>query len=172
MASGDIKIERFLVLHVGDEAPDFTASTLDGKQIRLKDLRGKVVLLDFWATWCAPCIAQMPKIQQAYEQHAKDGRLIVIGISIDESPSMVEEFLKCRNLPWAQIALGPPERNPVAKAYNVSAVPSTFLIDRDGKIVAKDFRGHALKYHLDKLFADPPTTAQEKPGETLKLSLP
>jgi len=126
-------------------------TTLAGKKIKLSELRGKVVLLDFWATWCSPCVAEIPNIKRAYEQYNKDGDFVVVGISVDQDPSAVTRFLKTRGVSWPQIAAGPADISPIAKTYNVSGVPATFLIDRDGKVVAKDLKGRRLGRELNKL---------------------
>ena len=150
-----IKIDKFLILRPGDKAPDFAATTLDGKPFKLSDLRGKVVLLDFWATWCTPCIAELPNLERAYEKFGKDGDFVVIGISLDSSDSAVQQFCEQRKIRWPQIVLGPAEQNPVAKRYNVSGIPATFLIGRDGKVVATDVHGRSLGRQLGSLLPQP-----------------
>ncbi len=151
-----IKIDKFLGIRVGDQAPSFVATGLDGSPVTLATLRGKVVLLDFWATWCAPCIAEMPNIKKMHERYGTDGQFVVVGISLDDSAGVVSDFVRKRGLPWRQAVLGPAERNPVAKLYNVSQIPATFLIDRNGKVVGKDLHGPALQQKLDELFKSLP----------------
>ncbi|MCP4248478.1 MAG: TlpA family protein disulfide reductase, partial [bacterium] len=115
---------------------------------------GKVVLLDFWATWCAPCIAELPNLRRAVEEYGGKGDFVIVGISLDSGESAVKEFQKRRKVTWTQIVLGPAQDNPVAKKYNVSAIPAMFLIGRDGKVVAKDLHGRALQRELGKLLPD------------------
>lgn len=146
-----IQIEKFLTINVGDTAPVFTAATLDDSEFDLEDLRGKVVLVDFWATWCAPCVAEMPTIKKAYEEYGRDGEFVVVGVSLDKSPKLVSRFLKKKKIPWQQIVGGPADKNPIAQKYNVSAIPATYLIDKNGKVVAKNLRGRDLKRELRKL---------------------
>lgn len=146
-----INIEKFLIIEVGETAPEFQVTTLEGTAFRLSDQRGKVVLVDFWATWCAPCIGDMPKIKRALETYGRDGRFVVIGISLDDPSSTVKEFVGNGRAPWPHAVLGPSETNPVAKAYNVSAIPATFLIGPDGKVVAKDLTGTRLERELSRL---------------------
>ncbi|MCH7813072.1 MAG: TlpA family protein disulfide reductase [Planctomycetes bacterium] len=146
-----IDIEKFLIISIGEQAPEFAATTLDGRPFKLSELRGKVVLLDFWATWCAPCIGEMPNLLRAVEEYGGSGDFVIVGVSLDSSESAVKQFQQRRKIPWTQIVLGPAEQNPAAKKYNVSGIPATFLIDRDGKVVAKDLHGPALRRELGKL---------------------
>ncbi len=146
-----INIAKFLIINVGEAAPDIKVKTLDGKDFKLSNLRGQVVLIDFWATWCGPCIAEMPNIKKAYDTYGKNGRFTVIGISLDFEESVVKSFLKKQDVPWPVAVLGPAEQNPVAREYNVVQIPATFLIGPDGKVVAKDIRGRKLKRELKKL---------------------
>jgi peroxiredoxin len=155
-----IDVERFLIVNVGETAPDFVATTMDGKELRLSELRGKVVLLDFWATWCGPCIARLPALQRLQQQHADGNDFVVVGISLDTGTEEVKQFIGQRKLSWPQIAAGPADKNPVAKAYNVEGVPATFLIDREGKVAAKDLHGWRLRWKVNKLLRQPPPGAQ------------
>jgi len=145
-----LKVDKFLVLQLGAPAPDFTITTLEGKQLRLSELRGKVVFLDFWATWCGPCIAEIPKVRQAYEKFAPNGQFEVIGVSLDDSEDTVRSFLKKNKMPWHHTVLGPANKNALAKLYNVTGVPATFLIDREGKVIAKHVGGERLQKIIKK----------------------
>lgn len=158
------KVDRFLFLRVGDPAPDFTAQTLDDKPFKLGDLAGKFVLIDFWATTCAPCLADMPHVVNAYEQFGKDGRLAIVAVSLDANPARVQKYLEKQATAqkWTQLALGPADQNPVARRFLVSGIPASFLVDPQGKIVAKDLPGPALLKELGKLL--PPTPPA--PGST------
>jgi thiol-disulfide isomerase/thioredoxin len=156
-----IDIEKFLIVSLGETAPELTGQTLDGKEIKLSDLRGKVVLLDFWATWCGPCIQEMPHVRRAYEKYSKQGDFVVIGISLDEDAGKVRSFVKQRKVGWPQIVGGPAKESAIAKAYFVEGIPASFLIDRDGKVVAKDLRGKDVLRKVRKaLRAGKPTERQ------------
>jgi len=144
-----INIEKFQLIRVGDEAPAFTGKTLGGEDLKLEDFRGKVVLLDFWATWCTPCVAELPNVKSILEEHSADGKFAVIGVSLDSDRKMVERFVKSR-APWAHIVGGPAEENPIAKKYFVEGIPAVFLIDHEGKVVAKDLRGSELRRAVRK----------------------
>ena len=93
-----IKIEKFLGVRVGDQAPNFVATTLDGSPVTPGALRGKVVLLDFWATWCAPCIVELPNIKRMHERYGSDGEFVVVGISLDDSAGVVSDFVRKRDI--------------------------------------------------------------------------
>lgn len=154
-------VEKFLIINVGEQAPAFAVKTLDGKELKLSDLQGKVVLVDFWATWCAPCLQEMPNIKKSYDAYGKDGRFAVVGISLDGDEAMVKTFLKKWDAPWPHAVLGPADTNPVAKLYNVSQIPATFLIGPDGTVVAKDLRGGKLEKELKKLLPPVATAKRE-----------
>ena len=130
-------------LAVGDRAPDFALKALDGRELKLDDFRGKYVLLDFWATWCAPCLAEMPNLQAIRDRHADDPRFILIGVSLDDQAASAARMVKALNLSWRQGLAGPD--SPVVAAYGATAIPATFLIGPDGTILARDLRGEKTK---------------------------
>jgi peroxiredoxin/protocatechuate 3,4-dioxygenase beta subunit len=130
-------------LQVGDRAPDFAIKTLEGRALRLADFRGRYVLLDFWASWCAPCLAEMPSLLAIKDQFANDPRFVVIGISLDDRPRDAASSVKALKLSWLQGFAGPDAA--VVSAYGATAIPATFLISPDGKILAKDLRGAKTK---------------------------
>ena len=111
-------------------APDFTLTTLEGTRVRLSDLRGKPVLINFWASWCGPCRAEMPHIQAAFEAHTDDG-LIVLGVDQLESPPLVARFVNDFGLTFP-IPLDSDGK--VSTAYQARALPTSFFVDRDGVI--------------------------------------
>jgi thiol-disulfide isomerase/thioredoxin len=116
----------------GKPAPDFTLQTPDGKPYSLAALKGKPVLLDFWATWCGPCRKATPAVEQVYRQY-KDQGLIVLGVDGGEQSAVVTDFLKKTPMAYPAVLSG---ESTVLKDYQVKAFPSFVLIDRDGKIAA------------------------------------
>jgi cytochrome c biogenesis protein CcmG/thiol:disulfide interchange protein DsbE len=116
-----------------DPAPQFTLQDLNGKPVKLSDFKGKVVILDFWATWCPPCRAEIPNFVELQKEYGKQG-LAVVGISLDDNPAGVVDFAKAQGINYP-IVMGDQD---VAAAYGgVEAIPTTFVIDPAGNIVNK-----------------------------------
>ena len=129
---------------VGKKAIDFNMKDLDGNDLSLEQYRGKVVLLDFWAVWCGPCIAEMPNVKQVYEKY-KDENFQIIGISLDESQDTLVGYLEKEGITWPQFFDGNGWRNQVAGMYGINAIPHTYLIDGEGVIRKANVRGGALE---------------------------
>ncbi len=117
-------------LSPGKEAPDFTLKTLDGRSVSLKDYRGKVVLVNFWATWCPPCREEMPLFEEVYEKYREKG-FEVLAVSTDSSKEAVTDFVKKYKLKFTVLF----DDANVANIYGIQGLPTSFLIDREGKIV-------------------------------------
>ena len=118
----------------GKVASDFKLRDLDGHEVSLSSMRGKVVFLNLWATWCEPCRREMPSIEALYEKFGKDKSFAILAVSEDSDGSKaVAPYVKQSGYKF-EILLDP--RNDVGEAYNVSGIPETFVIDRDGRIVA------------------------------------
>jgi peroxiredoxin len=111
---------------------DFTLSTPDGKKLRLADYHGKMVFLNFWATWCEPCKEEMPAMERLWLRH-KDGNFVMIGVSLDSNPKEVPPFVAQHKLTFP-IVLDP--KMEVANTYGVRALPTSFIVDRDGNMAA------------------------------------
>ena len=146
---------------VGKPAPAFAVADLNGSPVRLASYRGKYVLVDFWATWCSPCIAELPRLQAAYRAY-HDAGFEIIGISLDEHKAAVTDFVKARNIPWPQIHNGSGGSD-LVDSFGVITIPALYLIDPRGTIVRLDLRGKALDDVLGRIFKRPaqPQTARD-----------
>ena len=139
---GAKKLQAGLV--VGAIFPDFSEKDLSGQPLSVSQFKGKVVLLDFWATWCGPCRAELPNVIETYQKHHTHG-FEIIGISLDSDRDQLAAFLKQQaGMTWPQYIDGEGEANKLATKYGVEAIPFTLLIGRDGKIIGKDLSGEAL----------------------------
>lgn len=146
-AKAGADIQRSLV--AGSVFPGFEEKDLTGKPLSLAALRGKVVLVDFWATWCRPCVAELPSVARTYRRY-QDAGFEIVGLSLDEDRSKLEGFLKQNNVTWPQYFDGQGWENKLARKYGVQSIPATFLLDREGKIIAKDLRGAELEAAVAK----------------------
>lgn len=118
-------------------------STLDGRPLSRDDLRGRVVLVDVWATWCAPCLAEMPTLKQLHAAHGDNLR--IIGVSVDSLPRRdLRQWLARRDITWPQLFDGRGLRGPLATRLNIESLPRSFLFDAAGRLVATDLRADAL----------------------------
>jgi len=139
-------------LKVGDPAIELAAVSTKGKKIRLADYRGKVVLLDFWAAWCAPCKMEMPNVVKVYNDLHKKG-FEIIGISLDSDKGLFDEFIKASAMTWPQIYDGKGWQSELGRRYAVASIPATFLLDKQGKIRYKNVRGDDLRRAVEELLA-------------------
>ena len=128
----------------GNIFPDFAEKDLDGKPLSVGALKGKVVLVDFWATWCGPCRAELPNVIEAYKKYHAQG-FEIIGVSLDSDREKLDAFLKkTEGMTWAQYFDGEGWSNKLAVKYGVQGIPFAVLVGADGKIIDKDLRGEAL----------------------------
>jgi thiol-disulfide isomerase/thioredoxin len=128
----------------GALAPDFTAPRFHGGPFKMSDTRGKLVLLDFWATWCLPCRAEMPAMKDIQETFGADPRFLLVGVSCDEAAQVPATYTKANALVWTQVHGGRILEG-VAETYLIRGIPATFLIAPDGRVLAMNLRGPALK---------------------------
>lgn len=136
-------------LMIGGTPPAFTAKDADGKPISLDDFKGKYVLLDFWASWCIPCRKEFPWLKKAYARF-KDKNFEIIGFSLDNEESLWISAIENDDISWKQASNLKGYKDPVSLAYQISAVPTNWLIAPDGKIIAHNLRGEEVEKVLAK----------------------
>ena len=140
---GEVTLKLHHVILAGDTAPDFTAQTYDGRAVKLSDLRGKHVLIDFWATWCVPCVAQIPDLLKVHEQFAgKDFE--VISLNMDQDIGVAKKFEEKKPTPFQHWYISERKKSEAATKFGVRTIPSIWLIGLDGKIIVRDLRGEAI----------------------------
>ena len=131
VADADVPLEADMAApQEGQTAPEFTLRTLDGAEVRLSELRGKVVVLNFWATWCGPCREEMPLFEQAKAEREADG-LVILAVNVQESDGQVRPFVERLGLTYS---IGMDKNGSLARRYEVRSYPTTYFIGRDGTI--------------------------------------
>ena len=131
-------------LAVGAKFPDFNEKDVEGKPLSLADHKGKAVLIDFWATWCPPCRAEIPNVVATYEKYHDQG-FDIIGVSLDQEREKLLSYTKQNEMTWPQFFDGQGWGNKLAVKYGIESIPATYLLDGNGVIIAKDVRGEALE---------------------------
>lgn len=143
---------RFQVAPEGLPFPEFPAGAkdLDGKEIRIADYKGKVVMVDFWAAWCGPCMTEAPNVVRTYVKYHPKG-FEIIGISLDHTKDQMLKAVKEKGMTWRQYFDGRGWENAVSQAYGIQAIPATYLVGPDGKVITNQTRGPKLEAELENL---------------------
>lgn len=137
---------------LGSKMKELPGTTLAGDDFDWAKYRGKIVLVDFWATWCPGCLAEIPNLKAAYEKYHDQG-FEVVGVNLDERREAVESFLRRSKLPWVQL-FEEGSASPAAQYYGVSGIPFMVLVGRDGTVISTTARGRELDRELEKLFPE------------------
>jgi peroxiredoxin len=156
---GNVSVDQFIKrmesvkpISIGHTAPDFRLMDANYQPVKVSDYRGKYLMLDFWASWCAPCRKENPNVVKMYAKF-KDKGLNILGISLDENRVDWQKAITADNLTWRQVSEFKNFNSPVVKLYKVEAIPSNFIIDPDGTIIAKNITGSDLEDFLNKTFS-------------------
>ena len=140
-------------LEVGQKFPGFNETSLAGDPLSVATYKGRVTMIDFWATWCPPCRAELPNVIAIYNRHHTQG-FDIIGVSLDQDRDTVVNFTQAQGMAWSQYFDGQGWDNKLAKQYGVSSIPMTYLLDGHGVIIGKDLRGEELSDAVIKALAN------------------
>ncbi len=138
-------------MKTGDIAPEIRLLTAANDSFALSSLRGRLVLIDFWATWCAPCIKEQPELKSLYEgleKQVRERKFEIVGVSLDRSRENWVKAIERLRIPWPQVSDLKFWRSPVAKAYHIEELPFNVVIDGQGKIVAQNLHGKELEVFI------------------------
>lgn len=147
------RIASTRLVGTGKPAPVFTQNDVNGKPLELASLKGKIVLLDFWASWCSPCRAENPNMLKQYKLY-KDQGFEILSVSLDSDKKAWLQAIEKDGLPWLHVSDLKGWNNAVGRLYGVRGVPACFLIDKEGKVIATDVRGEKLNAKLAEIFAN------------------
>lgn len=145
------QLEDMRALSIGQLAPEIALPNPEGELVKLSDLRGKYVLIDFWAAWCKPCREENPNVVRLYNMYNNKG-FEVFGVSLDRTKEAWVKAISDDKLEWTQVSDLKYFNSEAAATYQINAIPATYLIDPEGKIIAKDLRGPSLENKLKELF--------------------
>ncbi len=150
LAEIGVTLEKSKHLAVGQPAPEIDLPNPDGKNIKLSSLKGKIILIDFWASWCKPCRIENPNVVKLYNLHKQKG-FEILGVSLDRDKNAWLDAIEKDNLTWLHISDLQFWQSAAAKTYQIQGIPATYLIDKNGIIIAKNLRGEALAEKLKEI---------------------
>ena len=142
-------------LEIGSKVPEIEAQTIEGNNFKLSEYKKEYILLDFWASWCAPCVEEQPELMKLYSEFSeqvKNNQFDIIGISLDKSKENWSKVVEKNKIEWPQISDLKFWKSPIAKAYFINELPYNLIIDKEGKVVAKNLHGEELENYLKNLF--------------------
>ncbi|MCE6991047.1 TlpA disulfide reductase family protein [Dyadobacter sp. CY323] len=146
---GTVAFAQDRELKVGDVAPEISLPTPKGDTARLSSMRGRLVLIDFWASWCAPCVEEQPELKKLYTKYAKQNGLYrkfqIFGVSLDSKKEGWQKIIRKYNIPWTQVSDLKFWTSPIAQDYHIDALPFNVLIDEKGFVVAVNLHGEKLE---------------------------
>ncbi len=148
-----VSVDAQKAIEIGKKAPEITMTKADGTAFSLSTLKGKMVLIDFWATWCAPCVEEQPELKalyDAYSDKVKNNQFEILGISLDRNKESWQKAIDRFGINWIQISDLKFWKSPVAKLYEVDELPFNIIIDGQGTILAKNLHGKDLEEFLKK----------------------
>ncbi|EFK34629.1 Thiol-disulfide oxidoreductase resA [Chryseobacterium gleum] len=148
-----VSVDAQKAIEIGKKAPEITMTKADGTAFSLSRLKGKIVLIDFWATWCAPCVEEQPELKALYDTYSdkvKNNQFEILGISLDRNKESWQKAIDRFGISWIQISDLKFWKSPVAKLYEVDELPFNIIIDGQGTILAKNLHGKDLEEFLKK----------------------
>ena len=150
-------------LRIGQKAPSLETQSLDGKAIKLQDFKGKYVLLDFCAKWAGMNASQVTSLKSLYDSYGKDGRLVIISLSVDYDEKQAREMVTDSKVPWPVCYLGPMGQTQVPAMFGVEGIPHAILISPEGMVVNKNMQGTYMKNTVKKAVDSKTVTAKNTP---------
>lgn len=137
-------------VEVGKPAPDFYLPDQNNRTVRLSDFKGKVVYLDFWASWCDPCVKLLPSLKELWNDY-RDGDFVMVGISFDSNQQVWKKYIADEQLDWVQTFDDGQSVGGAARIYKVQAIPQSFLVDKEGVVSAINIHGDQLRDSVESL---------------------